>query len=114
MVSAIDVLINVYLANPLLTLLYLLNLFLSLIIAHRLVRYATELKGGTLSFALRYLSYAFLVLALVSVAKLLSAMPWFDWALITEVAFTIFLLTVGYAIAHIAQTVSIYSQMKKR
>lgn len=114
MVSTLDILISVYIANPLLTLLYLLNLFLSLLIAYRLIRYAMELKGGTLSFALRYLSYAFLVLALVSVAKLLSAIPWFDWALVNEIAFTIFLLIVGYAIVHIAQTVAVYSEIKKR
>ncbi|MGB9635541.1 MAG: hypothetical protein ACP5H8_01395 [Candidatus Micrarchaeia archaeon] len=114
MVSAIDVLIGVYIAHPFLTLLYMLNLFLSLIIAHRLVRYAIDLKGGTLSFALRYLSYAFTVLALVSIAKLLSAIPWFDWDLVSELAFTVFLLIVGYAVMHIAQTVSVYSQIKRR
>ncbi len=107
-----DVLIYIYMSNPLLTMVRLVNLFISLFLAKMLIGHALKLKGKSLSYALRYLSYAFLIMAMISIIQLLSATPWFDWELVEGVSFLLFLAISIYAIMHIARTVEAYSHLK--
>lgn len=107
-----SVMLGVYSASPLITALMALNLLISLLIARKLIGFAIKMHGKSLSIALRYLAYSFLIVALISIIQLLSAFPWFDWALVEQVAFLIFLLAVYYSVMHITETVRAYSHIK--
>lgn len=111
--EVISTLFLIYSSNPLLTFLQLANLLISIFIAKKLIGYAVRLRGKSLSFALRYLAYAFFIVALISIIQLLSPMPWFDWNIIEEFAFLFFLLVANYAVGHIARTVEVYAQLKR-
>lgn len=110
----VNVLAPIYLSNPPLTLLRVVNLLISLFLANKLIGYAIKLKGKSLSYALRYLSYAFIIIALICVIQLLSVMPWFDWDVVEEIAFLLFLAISSYAILHLARTVEAYSHLRVR
>lgn len=110
----VDTIVGIYLARPLHTIIHLANFIMSLVIARTLVGYAVEMKGKSLSYSLRYLAYAFVVLALISLSQLLSPLPWFDWELTEAVAYLIFLLMATYAVRHIAQTVEAYSSIHQK
>ncbi|MEM0438314.1 MAG: hypothetical protein QXU54_03370 [Candidatus Micrarchaeia archaeon] len=110
----VDTIVGIYSARPLHTLIHLANLIISLMIAKTLVGYAVEMRGRSLSYSLRYLAYAFVVLALISISQLLSPLPWFDWELTEAIAYLVFLLMSLYAVGHIAQTVEAYSSIHQK
>ncbi len=110
----INTIIGVYSANPLLTAMQLINFFFAVIIARALINYAFQLQGKSLSFTMRYLAYAFLIMAGITVIRILSMLPWFNWAPVEEIANAFFLFTAAYAIWTMKETVQAYSQLKSR
>ncbi len=110
----IDIIIGIYTARPAVTIIQIINLILAVLIATKLINYAVALKGKSLSFALRYLAYAFFLLALIAIVQFLSVLPWFEWDVVQGIAMLVFLLIASYAINHLAETVRAYSDIRKR
>jgi hypothetical protein len=110
----LNTIITIYSSQPLLTLMQLINLIFAVVIARALINYAIQLRGKSLSFTMRYLAYAFLILAGLMLIRILSALPWFNWAPAVEIATAFFLFASAYAIWTMKETVQAYSQLRNR
>lgn len=110
----LEVVLGLYTANPIVTLLQVINIVFAFAVALRLINYAVALKGKSLSIMLRYLAYAFLVIALIAIVRFLSPLPWFDWDIVEGIAMLVFLLISHYAISHLTETVQAYTAIRKR
>ncbi|MEM3363903.1 MAG: hypothetical protein QXS93_00130 [Candidatus Micrarchaeia archaeon] len=110
----INTIIGIYSNQPLLLAMQLINMLIALIIAKSLIEYAIQLQGRSLSRTMRFLAYAFLIMAGIMVIRVLSALPWFPWDPVEEIAIAFFLFATAYAVWTMKESIQAYSQLKNR